>query len=189
MLRIGLVGKNKNCNVWVGEYLRYHYRWEHKRLNEPIEHFVKRTHWYLEGKKGKVYSWEQKLTIYDYLYKLEPEIWVKYMEWRLTKQLKHCVVSDIRYVNELQYLRDKLGFKIIRVQGPARKLDQVQKSLGTEFAPGTLALAERYSKDFTTTVKSDFTVSVDMSKGARGPARAAMDIIVEQLLSENVDKG
>src|SRR5258706_9458376 len=152
MLRIALVGRSKEANVWVGQYFYYHYKFQHKRLSDPLEHFIKQSHSYLTGRyRGKVYRWERKLEIYDFIYKIEPEIWVKYMEWRLEKQQKSCVVSDVRYINELEYLRDKLGFTIIRVQSQSKKLANISKSLGHESAPGTLALAELYAKDFTTT--------------------------------------
>src|ERR1044071_680296 len=115
MLRIAVVGKNKTANVWIGNHLYWIYNLQHKRLSDPVENFVKRSHWWLGQKRGKVYTWQQKLAIYDFIYKIEPDIWVNYLDWRLKKQKKPVVVTDVRYVSELEYLRDKLGFIIIRV--------------------------------------------------------------------------
>lgn len=178
MLRIALVGKSKRANVWVGNYLKEKYKFEHKRLGEPVEKFVQQTHWYLGVGRGKAFPWERKLEIYDFLYKMEPEIWVKHMEWRLEKQRKPVVVSDVRYINELLYLRE-MDFKIIRVQAINKSLPRISKALGKESAPGTLALAELYAKDFTTTVAADFTMTWSTNK--RDEARASVNNILDQL--------
>lgn len=185
MLRLALVGKDKTSRVWVGNYLRDRYYFEHKRLSEPVERFVRHTHFYLGRGKGKVYAWERKLEIYDFMYKMEPEIWVRYMDFRLEKQLKDCVVSDVRYANELEYLRDKLGFTIIRVHAEGKKLVNIAKILGKEYAPGTLALAELYGRDFTTTIRADYTMTWHTSR--RDDARQSIDEILAQI-TQNVDK-
>lgn len=179
MLRIALVGRNKMASVWTGNYLGKHHGFEHKRLSDPVETFVKRTHWYLGPRKGKAYVWERKLDIYDFFYKMEPDIWVKYVEWRLEKQQKPVVVSDVRYISELEYLRKNLGFKIVRIQAQPKRLENISKSLGKSYAPGTLALAEKYAKDFTATVAADFTFKWDTDY--RDEARASIISILDQL--------
>ena len=177
MLRIALVGKNKAAKTWAGNYLKEKHKFTHKRLGDPVENFVKNTFYYLGRERGKVFSWSQKLAIYDYLYKMRPDIWVGLMEERMKTQQKDAVVSDVRYIDELEFLRDKVGFTIVRVHAPPPRLTNVTQALGREYASGTLYLAEMYAKDFTETIRADHSITFDPKN--RQPAKDALNALVK----------
>lgn len=178
MLRVALVGRNKDAKRWIGRYLWYKHKFTHKKLIDPIDKFVKGIHYYEGRRSGKMFNWYEKWALYDFLYEIEPEIFVKLLEARLTTQRTDVVVSDVRYLSELEYMRDKLGFTIVRVNAPVLKFERITQKLGRNYKPGTLLLLEKYGTDFTEKVQADF--SVDWNPKNRDPAKIAVTSLVQK---------
>jgi hypothetical protein len=63
--------------------------------------------------------WYDQNNIYDALYRVDPTIWIKYLDYRLSKTTKDIVITDLRYSNEAKQLTER-GFKIIRISSPTK---------------------------------------------------------------------
>jgi len=141
--------------------------------------FVKHVHWYMGAYRGKMLGWEKRMDIYDFIYKMEPDVWVKNIEHRLPLMQKDVVVSDVRYISELEYLRNNLGFTVVRVYAPMVKAPRIASVMGRESSPGTLYLMETYGKDFTERIGSDYSITFDPKN--REPAKKAIEELVSIL--------
>ena len=173
MIRLVLVGKKAVGKSFCADYLEDNWGIKKIGLDEPLQEFVRKVYYYAKYKKM---PWEQKLRMYDALYKLDPNMWVTYLEGRLKTTTRDVVVHDPRYISEVQYLQT-LGFVVVRVLTPedSRKR-RIGKSL-LDAAAGSVILHEYFNSDPTQGYNVDFTIVND----TRENARKSLDIIMEKL--------
>jgi hypothetical protein len=85
--------------------------------------------------------------MYDALYSVDPTVWVKYLDYRLSKATNDIILTDIRYSSEAKLLTER-GFKIIRivstnVKGNKGKIIAAKRE-GQTPLDGTILLQEAY---------------------------------------------
>ena len=151
-LKLGLVGKGQSGKSFVATELRDKHGFDKMSLQDPAKSIARRL--WVYG-KGQRVSWERRYRIYDAMYKIDSDVWVRYLLNRIPKTPRNIVVDDIRYVNELQMLRES-GFIIIRVTRPEDGRKRHIKLM--DAAPGTLVLQEWFNKDFTSLIRADYTI-------------------------------
>lgn len=141
-MRIALVGTKQAPRTTVARQLERAHQFKVVGMLDAVER-VYRLFYYGE-RWGRV-PWEKSIKIYDALYTIDPEIWIQYMEKRLQTTTRDVVIPDVRYVAELDRLRD-LGFLVVRVKQieenptarPARALMDAGK--------GTVIINEYYGR-------------------------------------------
>lgn len=108
------------------------------------------------GKKYKRLNWEKKIRIYDELYKVDSNIWITYLKQKLDVTTRDVVIPDVRYLNELEQLRN-MGFIVVRVT-----TDRISKEHLTHkvmnAAPGTIIVADWYDANFSDKVRADYSI-------------------------------
>jgi hypothetical protein len=180
-MRIAFVGKKASGKTFAARYLEKKHKFYHKPLREGVFRILRILYYYGDHKH---IPWEQEMRVYDALYKLDPDIWIGYLERRLRTSTGDIVVDDARYINEVQKLKE-LGFILIRINAPedARKR-RIGKAL-LDAAENSVILAEYFHKDLSSLYQADYTILNE----SRDSTRAALDIIIEkERLFENKGK-
>lgn len=174
-LRIALVGKKATDKTFVAFYLRTKYRFKQTKLMDGVDGIIKSMYGWEKYKRP---VWEQRLAIYDALYKVDPEIHLKHLFNRLEKiHINHVVVEDVRYLNEVETLA-KSDFIIIRVT--MALVTKKKRIVGLKnAASGTLILNEHFGTENTRPYKADYTITGTTREGVR----KSVDQIIENLLA------
>jgi hypothetical protein len=151
--RIALVGKIHVDKTFVAEHLRVYHGFERRSMSDPLKIFIKQVYYFHDYKRV---PWERRQAMYDALYKIDKEMWVKSMQERVKRAIKPTVIDDVRYLSELKALKE-MDFKVIRVLSPKRKR-VAMNTIGKHSAAGTLYLHELYNKDFTQEIEADYNI-------------------------------
>jgi hypothetical protein len=181
VIRIVLVGKRKQPLAWSAIYLNRKYKLARWRMLDGVQKIV-----HLIYGPGRYYDypWEKRFNVYNALYRHDHEVWVKYLERRLSKLNRGLVVDDPHYVNELEYLRDKLGFIIIRVTMENKLKPAIGRAL-LDSEPGTVLLQEWYGHyvgaDGHVFLKVDYSITVSDTQGLY----RALDEVMEKINAKN----
>jgi hypothetical protein len=171
-IRIAFVGKNKSGRTWAADYLRSQHNFKKLSLNEGVDRMVRIFYYYGDHKRV---PWERRLLMYDALYKVDPNIWIGYLERRLRTTTRDVIVDDPRYINEISALKD-LGFTVIRLTAPETRRRRYLKGIKNA-EPGTLAVHELFNRNFLETAHIDYSIYNETKEGTR----KALDDIIEQL--------
>lgn len=171
-IRIVLVGKSKAGRTWAADYVRVHHHFRKMSLGEGVTRIHRILYYYGTFKRV---PWEQKLEVYDALYKIDPTIWIGYLERKLSTTTSNVIVDDPRYLNEVSALK-ALGFTVIRITAPETRRRRFVKNVKAA-APGLLVLHEMFSHDFLETAGVDYSIYNETKDGTR----KALDEIISSL--------
>lgn len=153
-IKIALVGKSAAGKSFVATELRNNYNFTKMSLQDPTKKIVRQLWLYPSQKRV---TWETRWRVYDFFYKMDSNIWVRYLLNRLKKANLDIVVDDVRYINELDMLRAS-GFTIVRILAPDKvRLKRIP--LQSSAAPGSLILHEWFNRDFTEIIRADYTIT------------------------------
>jgi hypothetical protein len=173
-MRIAFVGKSRSGKSFAANYLMKSHGFKRVAFSDGIRRVCTIIYYY---DKHKRLRWETRLRMYDALYKIDPSIWVGYVERRLRTTDRDVVVEDARYINEVQELK-KLGFTIVRVARPETlRKRHLGKSLGDHAAGGTVLLHEWFNTDPTDSLGVDYSIYNETERGTY----AMLDNIVIRL--------
>lgn len=147
-LIVGLMGKKHHGKTVVAEYLHERYDFSiaayadalKRKLSEltgiPLERFYPTTPEEKESRENEVIpEWGKTIRqlMQDYgdgcREIIHKEIWIRAMDRLLREKLygKRLVISDVRYVNEADYVRNNKGF-IIRIIDPRKQSEDYHRS-------------------------------------------------------------
>lgn len=171
-LRIAFVGKNKDARMFCARYLKTNHGFDLVTLQDGAIAVIRRLYF---GQRPHKLRWEEKLRIYDALYKVDPNIFIGYLESRLKKMTQDIAVPDARYVNELQRLKE-LGFIFIRVNTPPTKLHYI-KSLSMDTNPGAMLYYEWFSPEADNYIKATYSIMHEN----REATKRILDEIVQKI--------
>ena len=161
-VRIALVGKHKSGRTWAADYLRSQHKFKKMAFSDGLHVVIKRLYGY--GIKERV-RWETGVRIYDALYAVDKTIWCGYIGKLIDMTTLDIVIDDPRYLNEVQFLKDK-GFTIVRIVAPearrTRKLQMYKKA-----GAGLLDIYDLYSRDFNATAGVDYSIYNDDKESTR----------------------
>lgn len=171
-IRIAFIGKNKSGRTWAADYLRSQHNFKKESLGEGVDRILRILYYYGTHKR---IPWEHKLLVYDALYKIDPDIWIGYMERKLRTTTRDVVVDDARYINEIKALKE-LGFTVIRLTAPETRRKRFLKGVKTA-SPGVLTVHELFNRSFLETAGVDYSIYNETKDGTR----KALDEIVSSL--------
>lgn len=169
-IRVAFVGKSKVGVTFCARYLVTHHGFKKLSLQDGVRRMLKRLYYYGTYKR---LTWEFRYRVYDALYKIDPNVWINYLEVRLKNTPTDVVVEDVRYMNELDRLK-LAGFTIVRITAPEkRRINYIRGILDSD--AGTVILNEWFNKDFAYQV--DYSIYNETKEGTR----KALDDLVERL--------
>jgi len=157
-LRLAFVGKPNSGQTSCAVYLKRSHGFKRIRLMQGVVRIARVLYFH---KKYERIPWSKKRAIYDSLYKIDPNIWIGYVENRLSNTTEPIVIDDAKFLNEVQKLKD-LGFILIRVNTSSKnRAKAVGRFLGPDIIPGTVAMTEYFSKDPTGALNVDYSIYHD----------------------------
>lgn len=157
-IRLAFVGKPNSGQTTAAVYLKRHKGFKRIRMMQGVTRILKILYWY---KKYERPSWDRKRAVYDALYKIDNNIWITYVRHRLERTTEPVVIDDAKFINEVKELKN-LGFIIIRVNTSMKnRTKSIGRHLGKDITPGTIVLAEYFSKDPTTELNVDYSIYHD----------------------------
>lgn len=169
-MKIALIGRDKNTRALAALHLSRAHGFKRFKFDDGVRTLIMKLY---SIKHWRRVPYIKQMEIYDTLYKLDPNIWIGYLEsrWKSINTPPHIVVPDAKYINEALRLKE-LGFSIVRVSTTQKIKLRVQ---GT--AKDRILIAEHYDKNFDSTLKVDFSVYGDSLK----TLQKGLDEVVEQL--------
>jgi len=170
MLKIALIGKRQDPRTSAAFYLKRQHGFKKLRMDDGVSKTMRFFYLYRKNERPK---WERRMEIYDALYKIDPNIHIDYMMWRLSTTTNDVVIEDTRYVGELQVLKEA-GFKIVRITSPEKlpNFKMIKKA-----ASGTLKLQEYFNAPETVGYSADYSVFYDKSESSRKNLTDIVDIL------------
>jgi hypothetical protein len=141
-IKIAFVGKHQSGKTYAAHYLYKKHGFKTVKLQDGVSKVLK---WFYKYRPHERINWEKRLAFYDALYMLDNDIHVDYLLRRLETSTTDIVVDDVRYINEVQKLREA-GFLIIRISMSTNnkvKLKGIQTA-----AMGTVKLNEYFNRKF-----------------------------------------
>lgn len=122
MLRLGISGKQRAGKDTIGEHVADRYSGIVMKYADPIYRIEKSIYDIAGLKHPDEFPKESRRALLQFVgtewgRNLDPDIWIKNMDKRLSDINTHVCVTDVRFPNEADLLR-KHGFKIIRVERP-----------------------------------------------------------------------
>ena len=169
-INIAFIGLNDRAQTTCAEYLKHTHGFKRMDMDDGVKYFMRQMY--------DLNGWSNikradRRAFYDAIYKVDPNIFISHITSRVKKSLNDIVISDVRYVNELDALLE-LDFKIVRVTTPAKpKIGVYVKGA----AAGTTALSSLYDKKFA--VKYDVQYSLQFTKKSDLPN--VLDPLLEQI--------
>ena len=171
-IRIAFIGRVKSGRTWAADYLRSQHNFKKESLGDGVTRILRILYYYGSHKQ---IPWETKLLVYDALYKIDPDIWIGYMERKLRTTTRDVVIDDARYINEITALKD-LGFTVIRITAPETRRKRHLKGVKGA-SPGILTVHELFNRSFLEIAGVDYSIYNETKDGTR----KALDEIVESL--------
>ena len=167
-LNIAFVGMNYKAQTACAEYLYHTYWFKRLDMDDGLKDFLRHS----LGPHKKIPIVRSRV-FYDSIYKVDPEIFISHIKYRIERSDNDIVISDIRYLNELRALQE-MDFKIVRVTVDLLpKIGVYVKSA----AAGTVALASMYDKTFA--FKNNVEYSIHYTK--RADLSNIMDPLLERM--------
>lgn len=175
--RIALVGRAKVGRSAISSYLQDKHGFKEMGLQDGVRRTLRTLYGWTTYHRV---PWETSMKFYDALYKLDSNIWIGFLAWKIERtKMPNIVVDDVRYLNEVEVLKN-LGFKIVRITSPNINSHHLSKNL-MDAAPGNLLLQEWYNKDFTELIGVDYSIH----NGSREAMKRAVDSLVINLTVQN----
>lgn len=162
---------NHTAQIACAEYLRRSRGFKRLNMDEALKRFLKTSYWYKEKQN---ISWKTKLEFYDAVYRVDPNIFIKYVEGIMNKSFVDTVIYDVRYLNEMEALQ-KMGFIICRVTTNVKEL-QAGKYVKSA-APGSVVLSLTYDKRFSVNYNANYSVNWT----SKATTAALMDAFLERI--------
>lgn len=150
---IAFIGLNHTAQTACAEYMKRQYSFKRLNMDDALKRFLRTSYWY---ENWKNISFKQKLSFYDAVYKVDPEIFINYVRGRMELSKKDTVIYDVRYLNEVKALQD-MGFTICRVIKPVKDL-QVGKYVKNA-ETGTVGLSIAYDRRFSANHKVEHSIN------------------------------
>jgi hypothetical protein len=143
-MKIAFIGNDTKDVIILARYLVTDKGFTKMSMLDGI-HRVVRSLYFVGGYQAL--RWHQQYAMYDALYSVDPTVWVKYLDYRLSKATNDIILTDIRYSSEAKLLTER-GFKIIRivstnVKGNKGKIIAAKRE-GQTPLDGTILLQEAY---------------------------------------------
>ena len=151
--KIAFIGTNHTAQTACAEYLRRKLLFKRLNMDEPIRRFLQASYWHKA--KANV-DWQQRLAFYDAAYKIDNDIFIKYVDGRIKRTIVDTVIYDVRYLNEMKALQE-MGFIICRVTTTNTKNLQIGKLVKTADT-GTVALSLLYNKNFSANNPANYSL-------------------------------
>lgn len=169
--RVALIGVNQTAQTACTQYLTRSRDFKRMNMNDALKRFLKTSYW---SKERAQVDWRKLLVFYDSVYKVENDIFIKYMRGRVESTGADIIIPDVRYLNEMEALIE-MGFIICRVTTPVKQLQIDKYVMGAE--GGTVAVSMKYDKRFSTNHGANYSVHWT-SKATTG---ALMDAFLERI--------
>lgn len=150
---IAFIGLNRRAQISCAEYLKRVHGFKRFDMDAPLKKFLKTAYAY---KHKQNLTFKKSLAFYDSIYRVDNEIFIKYVQWRMSISEIDTVISDVRYLNEMEALKD-LGFTICRVTTPVKRLPIGEFAKYAE--PGSVAMALAYDKRFSVNYDANYSVN------------------------------
>ena len=171
-INIAFIGTSYKSQVACAEYCRRILMFKRMDLNENLVQFVRTAYGHTWHTKKPA---DEIIPFYDAIYKTDHNFFIDHFRRRFEKTEKDVVVADVRYLNELQALRD-LGFVIVRVTVP----DMVRgPNIGAKIKTAeknTVILSMLYDKNFAI----NYNVEYSINYTSISSLSALIDPILEQ---------
>jgi len=179
-LKIAFVGKSKESNTYCARYLWKSYKFRFWGMDDELDKFLRRLHNSKYTFRPKM-NYQHKLRYYDAWYKLDPDIWIRHILYRINegRATRNAVVPDARYLNEIKALQED-GFVIIRVSVPDKfysKKSTSIKMLNDTVNPGAIDYYEWFSPHVNSIIKADYSIHID----SFASLRRSIDKIISDL--------
>ena len=156
-LRLAFVGKKGAGKSTGAVYLERKHKFKRKSLRDGVH-----------GVLWKIYAyqryyripWQTEWAFYDAMWELDHDIWTTYLEHRLrdTAYTRDVICEDVRYVNEVQKLKD-MGFTIIRIVSPENTKRRNIKAQYLTTRPNGSLLLKEYFGDPSSAVAVSYVIS------------------------------
>jgi hypothetical protein len=170
-LKICLIGRIRVGNRFAAFRLQRVHGFRRKKMMAGVDKFSR--FFYKYGKYDRFISWEKKLEFYDALYKIDQNIHVDYLLRRVESGWEDVVVEDVRYLNEVQKLKDN-GFTVIRITPSERTRPKIVNF--DNALPGTVTVNEWFAAD-----PNKFPTDYSFIYDNKAEAAATVDNIVNRL--------
>lgn len=169
MLKIAIVGKRATTRTQVAQILKRQYGFKLMRMSDPTQRTMRMFY------KGRGHQmWERRMLLYDALYETDNDIHINYAISRAEMSTNDLVIDDVRYINELEKLREN-GFIIIRVESMGPK--KPGKALTRKSSAGSLVLHEYFLDTKNTSYNVDYSmVATDLVSTKASIAQLLLDI-------------
>lgn len=180
--RLALVGKAKVGRSAVAKYLEAQHGFKKMDLQDGVNRTLRTLYGWTSYTRV---PWVTRLRVYDALYKIDPNIWITFLLWKIERtKMQDIVVDDVRYLNELEILKN-LGFKVVRITSPEIRRQHLTSNL-LDAAPGNLITQEWYNKDFSELIGVDYSIHNDERKAMN---RAVDSLVISLAVQdENLDE-
>lgn len=166
--RIVLVGKSAIDKRFVSVYLRNHYKFTTFRMMDGVKKLFS-VFYRGEFKSSRP---QRRNEYYDALYKVDNDIFIKYLDYRLVRTEKNVIVDDVRYVHEVRKLKE-MGFTIVRIiPAKSRYVTGIANA-----APGTSLVFEHFPAN----KASGYEVDLTLSFTNREAMRRQLDLYMSNL--------
>lgn len=152
-INIAFIGTRHEAQVACAEYLRKTYNFKRLNMEKPLDRFLRTAYWYKVKQNA---NWGKKIDFYDAIYKVDPEIFIKYSMGVMKISEADTVIWNVRYINEMKALQD-IGFKICRINIPNRRV-QINK-YSRKAATGSVPVALQFDSNFSINHNTDYSVT------------------------------
>lgn len=183
-LKVAFVGKSKEANTYCARYLWKKYKFRFWGMDDELDKFLRRLHNSKYKFRPRI-SYQQKLRYYDVWYKLDPDIWIRHILYRINepRATRNAVVPDARYMNEIKALEAD-GFIIIRVTVSenwySKKTTHI-KTLNDTANPGAIDYYEWFSPHVNTMIKAQYSIHLETKAGVN----RILDTLFTDLTKQN----
>lgn len=175
-MRLLLIGKRRPDLDWASDVLWRYHGFKKIRMIDATDKMIR--YFYMVG-QGRRIRWEKRAEFYDALYKMDPEIHINFMLKRLSiTEREDIVIDDVRYINELQALRN-VGFKVIRV-GSSSKAKRVLKGI-KNLSEGSIILREHFGEQVSK-INADYSMYID----TRETGYKSLQLILDTIRNDTV---
>lgn len=177
-IRIAFVGKPASGQITAADHLKKKYNFKRVRMIDGINRLCKMFYY----KKGYERTpWEKRRSMYDALYKIDPNIFIGWIKFKMRTTTFNVVIDDAKYINEVQGLKEA-GFTIVRINTNTKyRAKSIGRYLGKDIIPGTVTITEYFNKDATEILQVDYSIYHD---GDRNSLRRSIDELMTKFDTE-----
>ncbi len=157
-IRIAFVGKPASGQVSAADYLKKNHGFKRVRFINAVTRICRIL--YFPHKYQRI-DWEKRRSIYDALYKIDPNVFINWIKFKMSNTTWDVVIDDAKYINEVQGLKE-LGFIIVRINtNTKQRAMSIGRYLGKDIIPGTVTITEYFNKDASEVLQVDYSIYHD----------------------------